>query len=73
MNVKGDGSCLISFHLDVVWNNRFPSEKKPGMNPATFGVVNDLKAFISQNNNEMLQNVFDIYADQEVNYFIKKR
>ena len=39
----------------------------------TFEVVNDLKALISQKDNEMLQNIFDIYADQEGNDFIKEK
>ena len=40
MKVKGDGSCLywtvashiMSFFLNDVWTDRFPTRKKPGKN-----------------------------------------
>ena len=35
---------------------------------ATFEVVNDLNEFISQKDNELLQNIFDIHEDKEDKY-----
>ena len=63
MKVKGDGlclyraiaSCIKSFCLDDVWTDRFPPGKKPGIKLATFEVVNDLKHFVSQKNDDILQ------------------
>ena len=81
MKVKGYGFCLysavvshiMSIRLHDIWTDRFPLVKKPGMKQATFEVVNDLKEFISQKDNEILQNVFDIHIDQEVNDFTKEK
>ena len=61
--VKGDGPCLyrtvashiISFCLNNVWTDRFPPGKKPGIKPAAFEVVNDLKEFMSQKDNTYMQ------------------
>ena len=64
---------LMSFCLDDVWTNRFPLVKKPGIKLTSLEVVNDLKELISQKDNEMLLNIFDIYAGQEVNDFIKEQ
>ena len=50
-----------------------PSRKLPEIKLAIFHMVNDLKEMISQKDNIMLQNIFDIYADQEVNDFIKEK
>ena len=36
-------------------------------------MVNGVKDLITEKDNEMLQKVFDIYVDQEVNDFIKKK
>ena len=62
----------MSFCLDYVWTDRFPPGKKPGIKLSTCKVVNDLKQFISQKDNEILQNVFDMYADQSVHDFMKE-
>ena len=51
---------IISCCLDDASTDRFPPGKKPGIKPATYEVANDLKQFIF------------IYANQEVNDFIKE-
>ena len=81
MMVKGDGSCLyrniashiISFCLNDIWTERITPGKKAGIKQATFEVVNDLKALISQKDNEMLTNICKIHAKREVNDFIKEK
>ena len=35
-------------------------------------MVNDLKQFVSQKHNDLLQNIFDIYEGKEVDYFFKE-
>ena len=58
-------SHIMSFSLDDVWTDRFPPGKRPRIIPATFVVMNDLKQFISQKDNDIF---FDIYTDPEVNF-----
>ena len=80
VKVKGNGSCLyqavashiMSCCLNNFWTDRFPPGKKPRIKLAIFEVVNDLKQFISQKDNALLQNL-DIYGDQDVNDFIKEK
>ena len=62
MKMKGNDSCLyraVSSHqsssLNDVWTDRFPPGMKSGIKPATFWVVNDLKKYISQKDNDVLQ------------------
>ena len=81
MKEKGDGSCLyraaashvLQFYLNDLWTNRFLPGKKPGIKLATFELVNDLKQFLSQKDNDILQKSFDVYEDEEINDFIKEK
>ena len=65
LKVKGDGSFLyqaVAIHimsccLDDVWTGRFPPGKKPGIKQEPNKVVNDLKQFISQKDNALLQKI----------------
>ena len=75
VKVKDDGHCF-SYHVIFSWwclNNRFPPEKKPETKHLKFEVVNNFKEFISHNDNEMPQKVFNIHEDQEVNEYIKEK
>ena len=66
-------SQIMSCCLNDVWTGRFPPGKKPRIKLATHEVVNDLKQFISQKDSDLLQNFFDIYADQEIDDIIKEK
>ena len=64
---------IMSRCFNEVGTGKFSPGKKPGIKLATYGVVNDLKKFISQKNNDILQKLFGIYANQKVNDFIKEK
>ena len=63
IKVKGDGFCvyqaaashIMSCCLHYALTGSFPLGKKPGMKQATNEVVIDLKQFISQKDNALLQ------------------
>ena len=50
----------------------FPPGKKPGIKPVAYKVVNDLKQFISQKDNVILEKIFRFYANEGVDEFIKE-
>ena len=56
--------CMMIVLLDL------PLEK-PGIKQRTFKVVNGLKDFISQEDNEAVRTVINFYSDHEANDFIK--
>ena len=56
----------MSCCLDDVWNSGFSPEKKPEIKLA-------LKQFISQKDSDFLKFFLHIYANQEVNDFIKEK
>ena len=81
VKVKDDVSCLyravalhiISFCLNDIWTDRFSLGKKSGTQQAILKVVNDLKDFIFQKDNENDIIALYFYADQDVHDFIKSK
>ena len=62
----------MSLCLNDIWTDRFPSWKDAWEKPIAFEMFNDLKQFISQKDNDLLQKAFDMPADQDVDVFIKE-
>ena len=81
VKVKGDESCLywavasqcmLGCRCDV-WTDRIPHRKKPGIKLAPYEVVNDLKKFISQKENYLLQKLLADMPIKKLMILPKKR